>query len=225
VPEIPKLVKMPQTIGECFPPDGEVGRFVFGLAIYFQDIIAASTSEIAAREADPDGWKSIYFNRLAWSHFYESVMSLKRCEGDEDVKGFLARLPAKARSRLKEAERVYYRQEAVLLDLRNMTVHYPSPASRQREGWDVIASIIEAIAHLPTETLQTKVKDARYPWAEEIAAGRVVTRVGGEEAFQTLTEDMAQALTDYNRFVMEAIQLAVDDGGRAYIARERQGTA
>jgi hypothetical protein len=72
---------------------------------------------------------------------------------------------------------------------------------------------------------QTKVKDARYPWAEEIAAGRVVTRVGGEEAFQTLTEDMAQAVTDYNRFVMEAIQLAVDDGGRAYIARERQGTA
>jgi hypothetical protein len=55
---------------------------------------------------------------------------------------------------------------------------------------------------------QTKVNDARYPWAEEIAAGRVVKRVGGEEAFQKLTEDMAQAV---NRFVMEAIQLAVDE--------------
>jgi hypothetical protein len=72
---------------------------------------------------------------------------------------------------------------------------------------------------------QTKVKDARYPWAEEIAAGRVVKRVGGGEAFRKLAADMAQAVADYNRFVMEAIQLAVDDGGRLFIERDRQGKA
>jgi hypothetical protein len=92
--EIPKLVTMPQTIGDCFPTEGEVGRFVIGLALYFQDMIAASTSEIAAREREPKGWKSIYFNRLAWSHWYESVISLKRCEADQEIKAFLDRLPA-----------------------------------------------------------------------------------------------------------------------------------
>jgi hypothetical protein len=223
VPETPKLVTMPQTVGDCFPPDGEVGRFVVGLALYLQDVIAAATSEIAAREADPDSWKSIYFNRLAWAHWYESVMSLKRCESDEGIKAFLARLPRKAKAELVEAKRIFHRHEANLLDLRNQTSHYPSPAKRQRQGWDAIAAIMAGMLDQPTVMPQTKVKDAHYPWAAETAAGRVITAVGGEAKFEALTADMAKGVTDYNRFVMEAIQLAVDDGGRRYIARDREG--
>lgn len=115
------------TLGETFPHDDELARFVVAMGMARNDI---EYTAMAAGHANTDDAPEFnYLVLVSMAHLFEATHALKMWRQEsETVRKFIDTLPAKAKADLKEATTLGQRVgTGVLEHARNRTFHYPHP--------------------------------------------------------------------------------------------------
>jgi hypothetical protein len=200
-------------IGEAFPADNEVARFVVGLAMMSNDVLR-SFAQLDADESDPEAAAvQTWLFRQQAALYYEAATFIADCSRTfPKIEAFMSGLPHEARA---ERERIaggidpkspHYVGDW-LAEHRNVTFHYaqmhPEKAAR---GTERLQQALEAAAPLEGDLTHGEVLGSiRFGFADQVAAQWVPgdadtdTVVRLREALLAVVPFTQRALTAYQR--------------------------
>jgi hypothetical protein len=205
---------MPQLIGEVFPADKSVSRFLLSMAMARNDIEHAMWKAADANEAGRPEFD--YWVRLVMGHFVEAAQALQLWRSrSKDVREFLNRLPATGKTALREVAGTLQKVGTKAVDhARNHTFHYPSPGG-QYDSEAEVTRVLGALAEDPIELAEVEGRPgrARYVFADKaaimIAMGKHSTE--DRDAYRAQVMTLEEGAAAFVNFVGVAFEKAMDD--------------
>lgn len=135
------------TIGEVFPHEDCIARFVVAMGMAANDVKYCNLKAAKANDDDDDP-AFHYLTRLAFAHTFEALYALQAWRNsDAGVRKFLDRLPEEAKAKLKQATDAAREIGGELEHARNRTFHYPYPSAKFNPDADQeLVEILEALS-------------------------------------------------------------------------------
>jgi hypothetical protein len=130
------------TIGEVFPPDDPVARFMVAMAMARNDVRNAVIE--AGKAADRDEQELLqYWFRVSVAHFSEAEQALRHWrQAVPQVRGFIDKMAPEALDQLRSVARnVQLIGPGVLSHSRDRTFHYPYPTGRYPTDQELIDAL------------------------------------------------------------------------------------
>jgi hypothetical protein len=156
------------SIGETFPSDDRIARFVVAMCIAGNDVQHALDRAFAARKADDPAFG--YYVRVTTAHLFEGVAALREWRQVRAVKNYLGRLSAEERKNLTKAGSTEQKiGRGVQEHSRNWTFHYPYPSA----GLDYELDLEEALEAVADQEATLVVSGdphlVRFEFADRVA--------------------------------------------------------
>jgi hypothetical protein len=210
-------MKVEFRIGDAFPMDDPVARWLTALAISHNDLRDGTLRMVHAPEDAAS--ERIYFLRLVASHFYEIASDLRR-DPDEwaEVKAFIAALPEGARRDLDKARDIADELDRRLGIVRNTAAfHYPELDRREAaKGREKLQNALkEAANNTGAITLGDEFQDARFDFADEV----IVQFFGDEAETELLMQQLREGVVTLWRFIHHAFNAKLEQLRKDGIAR------
>jgi hypothetical protein len=188
------------SLNEVFPPDDPVARFVVAMAMAGNDIERAHRLAGTANTAGSPEFSG--YVRWSMGFFVEAVGALGAYRRTyEEVREFLNRLPAEAKSRLKEVGSLQQRLGSKLAEhTRNHSFHYPYPSNAyEPDGDERLAAVLASLTKEPAELSIKRDQDGalaemHYEFADKAALG---------VAFQPYAHEDATALREQHTLIRD----------------------
>jgi SAM-dependent methyltransferase len=205
---------MAQLVGEVFPADKPVSRFLVSMAMAHNDIENAMWKAGEANESDRSDFT--YWVLLVMGHFVEAADALqhwRRCS--TEVREFLDALPMDGKQHLKDVGGTLSRVGENAVDhARNHTFHYPTPDERYESDAELMKAL-GALADEPIEIdeIEGRPGRPRYVFADKAAAMVAMGRhdLEDEEAYRAQVVELQAGAVAFVKFVDAAFQKAMDD--------------
>jgi len=205
---------MPQLIGEVFPADRPVSRFLLSIAMARNDIEHAMWKAGEANEAGRPEFD--YWVRLVMGHFVEAADALQqwrsRCP---EVNKFIDGLPSNGKAELKRVAGTLQKVGPKAVNhARNHTFHYPAPSDQYDSDAEVVR-VLSASAEEPIELAEVEGRPGRvrYVFADKLALMIAMGKHSTEdrEAHWTQVTTLQAGAAAFVNFVGVAIEKALDD--------------
>lgn len=203
-------------IGDLFPADDLLARWVLVLCLARNDVVATMKQIVRANE-DDDG-TNLHWARVTAGHLYEIATFLRQSSSLDEVKDFAKRLPPKADADRRALLDATFLKRALVTD-RSLTFHYPSvDADDPPHGGAQLKSALEAAENQPAELLVElnggKPTGYRYRFADVVAAEFATASFGETEDDRRAGVERARDLAlAYARFADAAFYLWGKDAG------------
>jgi hypothetical protein len=175
------------SIGEIFPYNDTIARFVVAMSIARNDIRHALIQ--AGRANDRNDPEFGYWVRIATGHFFEAADALNQWRKVDEVKKSIAKLPKDGRDALRVASSAIQKMgKGVLEHSRNRTFHYPYPSSQYQTDEE----LQEALKGLASVEVRLVVESAdlglfRLQFADEVAAALALRKHDPKKIREQLT--------------------------------------
>lgn len=190
--------------GRVFPPDDLLSEWVATLALAFNDL-ALVHDRIEADAETPH--RFFYWLRLAIAHFYEAAKYLDDTAEVDEVKAFVATLPADAQKHYETCLEQYKEQQTPVQRLRNQAAfHYPrlQPTRHNRPMKKVLDSLAGEAGQIDRAEQDT-IRDSRLLFGDDIMSRFFVEASGGEAALGQVHPNIEAAITAFMRFTNAAL--------------------
>jgi hypothetical protein len=196
-------------IGERFPADAPLSRFLVSMAMACNDIEHAVWKAAAANDADRP--ELDYWVRLVMGHFVEATDALQRWRSESsEVRAFIQTLPDDGKVALAEVQEALDRVgRKAVAHARNHTFHYPAP-SGQYSSEGALSHALADIAERPLALAEVEGRPdrVRYVFADQIA---LVVAMGKHEldddaAYRSQVLDLQWGATQFINFVQRAME-------------------
>ncbi|HXH33019.1 MAG TPA: hypothetical protein VNJ54_01250 [Plantibacter sp.] len=198
------------TIGDVFPADDPVARWLVTISVGLNDVLFAN-KKYAAGDRD---FENLYFFRLASTHLWELSKFISQTHGAwEEVQQFVDGLTEGGREHFEAIKQIATTGDlstvgTELVQIRDLFGHYQEMDSQERDrARDPLA---KALGELAAETgdieLGEVVAELRLGYADGVVA-QTVMRLMPEEADQ---ERVLGNLAEGVGHVLQFVQLAVD---------------
>jgi hypothetical protein len=188
-------------IGDAFPADDPVARWLTALAISHNDIRHGT---IRLMQPDLQSHEGVYYFRLIASHFKEIAEDLDNSYAEwDEVTAFVDRLPQEARDDFAAVLDTASELEADLGKLRNTLFHYPELDKRKAaKGREKLQQAMRDAADLTgTITTGSKFGAGRFDYADEV----IVQFIGENDVAVPLMEKLQAGSFSLWRFAHHAI--------------------
>jgi hypothetical protein len=188
-------------IGEAFPADDPVARWLTALSISHNDIRHGNLRLV---EPDQPAHEAIYYFRLVASHFKEIAEDLDQAYADwPEVKQFVDGLPTDALADFRTVLEVASNLEVDLGRLRNTSFHYPQLDKRKAaKGREKLQQAMQNAAGLSSRiTVGPRFGDVRLDFADEV----VVQFIGEDDVARPLMHQLQQGVLAFWRFCHHAL--------------------
>ncbi len=200
-------------VAEVFPEDDPLSEWLITLALAMNDLALVHV-RLDEDQDEPD--RAFYWHRLALSHFTEAALFLHDTVHDTvhetaavpEVKAFVESLSEEARAKCDACLAIFCECRNKLFNVRNKTMfHYPTlrPAHPQADR-----PIREALAAMRDDRgviRSARICDARFLFADDVAATIFARAVGGLDALPSFEAQVAEGTTAFIRFA----NLAIDE--------------
>jgi hypothetical protein len=190
--------------GMVFPTDDLLSEWVATLALAFNDLALVQDRIVADAETPH---RFFYWLRLAIAHFYEAAKYLDDTAEVDEVKAFVATLPAEAQQHYETCLERYREQQTPVERLRNQAAfHYPrlQPNRQNRPMKKVLASLADEAGQIDKGE-QNRLRDSRLLFADDIMSRFFVEASGGEDALGQVHPNIEAAITAFMRFTQAAL--------------------
>jgi hypothetical protein len=205
---------MAQLVGEVFPADKPLSRFLVSMAMARNDIEHAMWKAAEANEAERPEFD--YWVRLVMGHFLEAADALehwRRCS--TEVREFLKALRPEGQDALKKVGGTLQKVGKKAIDhARNHTFHYPTPSEKYESDAELIR-VLGALAEEPIELAEIEGRPGRvrYVFADKaalmVAMGKHSTE--DREAYRAQVIDLQAGAIAFVNVVGVALEKAMDD--------------
>jgi hypothetical protein len=196
------------SIGDVFPHDDTVARFVVAMSIARNDIRHALKE--AGRANDADDPQFGYWVRIATGHFFEAADALGHWRKVDEVKKFIATLPKDGRDAMRDASSAIQKMgKGVLEHSRNRTFHYPYPTSQYQTD-EELEQALKGLAKVEARLVVESVDPGlfRLQFADEVAAALALGKHDPKKIREQLTiaRDGAVGFVNFATRVWEKYQ-------------------
>jgi hypothetical protein len=177
-------------IGEAFPPDSRLARWMVGCLLAFNDLLLVNRWLVPRLEGEieSEGYEHLYLARLASAHLFEIATFLRKADRFEDIREFVADLGAEDRDAYGALLAIAKGEGGEFADQiersRNNSTHYGELLPDEAAAYEALRQAIKA--HAEDETVG-KIRDTIPPitgfralFADDIAVE--LTFPGGDEA-------------------------------------------
>lgn len=204
---------MDQRMGDAFPADKPLSRFLVSMAMARNDIEHAMWKAAEANEANRPEFD--YWVRLATGHFLEAADALQQWRNcSTEVRDFLRTLPPKGQEPLRQVGGTLNKVGKAAVDhARNHTFHYPTPSERYESDAELIR-VLNAVAEEPVELGQVEGKPrVRFVFADRIALMVAMGKhsIEDPEAYRAQVVDLEAGAAAFVNFVGLALAKHLDD--------------
>jgi len=204
---------MTRLVGEVFPADKPLSRFLVSMAMARNDIEHAMWKAGEANEADRSDFQ--YWVRLVMGHFIEAADALEQWRScSTEVREFLDALRPEGKEALKKVGGTLNRVGKKAVDhARNHTFHYPTPSDRYESDAELIRAL-GGLADDPIELeeIEGRPGRVRYVFADKaalmVAMGKHST--ADREAYWAQVTDLQAGAAAFVNFVGVAMEKALD---------------
>jgi hypothetical protein len=190
-------------IGEAFPSDAPVARWLTALAMSHNDVRHGNLRLLEADE--DDAATRLYYLRLVAGHFYEIAGDLKRDRDEwQEVRAFINGLSAQARRDLDHVIQGADQLDRRLGIVRNTAFHYLElnrrDAAKGREKLQ--QALTDASGLTGRATVGGDFKEIRFHFADEV----LVQLLGDDREMGALLEGLQSGVVALWRFVHAAFK-------------------
>jgi hypothetical protein len=201
-------------MGEAFPANKPLSRFVVSMAMARNDIEHAMWKAAEANEAGRPEFD--YWVRLVMGHFLEASDALeqwRRCS--TEVREFLRTLRPEGRTALKQVGGTLQKVGKKAVDhARNHTFHYPMPSERYESDAE-LSRVLPALADEPVELAEVESRPGRvrYVFADKVALMVAMGKHSTEdqEAYRAQVVDLQAGAVAFVNFIGVALERVLDE--------------
>ena len=197
-------------IGDVFPADDIVARFLTGLALSANDLIRVQSYVVR----EQDGAKQLFLLRQNACYVWGTALFVRDGRRLELVESFVASLSETARDHLDRAtEGILSPGQSDfgrdLAFIRNHAFHYPE-LHPERLDRDALHSALTGVANEESSISGAVVEDFRFDFADAVAV-RLLSRDGG-----FVVEELADLVAEFP-IRTEAFRMFMDEAVAAYL--------
>lgn len=201
-------------IGKAFPPDSRLARWMTGCVMAQNDLFLVNRWLVPRLEGkvESEGYEHLYLARLAGSHLFEAANFLRKGDGFEDIRDFVAGLDPddqaayQALLAIAKGETDEFAEQIEWA--RNNFSHYGDLLADERAAYEDLRQAMQA--HADDETVgqirdkTPPIEEYRAMFADDIAAELTVP--GGDRAeTEQFVEQTGEHIGLYLQFVRAAL--------------------
>jgi hypothetical protein len=164
---------------QVFPPDDVRAEWVATLALAFNDL---SLVRVQMGKDTESKHRWLYWFRLGIAHFAEAASYLRDTSKIPEIAAFIDSLPEPVREHHRKCLECYAEHEEVIERIRNEAgFHYPELEIQEGQRRKrTMQLVLEALADSCGEIAGETIGDARYLFADDMAAALVGRALTGE---------------------------------------------
>jgi hypothetical protein len=185
-------------MGDVFPAEDRVGRFVVTLAMITNDVVRSTALFPDLTDDNPEArGRRVMIFRYQAAAFHEIATFIGDARKLPEIAGFITSLPNDVSSAPATIEDLARQLEPWLVDHRNVTFHYPEMNDGKIvAGKDDVMIALAKVADMESEIVADEAGGtAGFPFADEVVA-------------QLLPDDFAARAAVLRRGIMAALDFA-----------------
>lgn len=197
------------TMGEVFPPDDPVARWLVTMSVGLNDVVFANRNFEKAEK----GYENVYFFRLASAHLWELAKFINESHAAwKEVQEFVSGLSNEAQHQLDAIKEIATTGTVAtvgtaLVQIRDLFAHYQEMDPQARDTpRDPITKAMKALAEVEANVeVEEVVRDLRLAFADDVIDKAIIGLLPDEEIQRQVLGALGEALGHVVRFIQMAL--------------------